>query len=135
VAVQAGEEEEAVDQHSLLPAAASDPKLWMVKCVAGAQREIVAQLMSKYIAYMQKDRPLGIFSAFCHDAAPSARSIFVARPFLLRCTLASLLLSMSSSVVTGCHAKARAWLPNLQQMHAVTLFSSATANSELQQTW
>ena len=71
-AVQAGAGDDVLDQHSLLPSATADPKLWMVKCVSGSEKEIVAQLMSKYIAFALRGQPLGIFSAFCHDLPPSA---------------------------------------------------------------
>jgi hypothetical protein len=78
--VQAGEDDAVLDQHSLLPSVTHDPKLWMVKCIAGGEREIVAQLMSKYVALEQQDRPLAIFSAFCHDlpnSAPLLSHIFI----------------------------------------------------------
>ena len=61
-----------VDQSSLLPSITEDPKLWMVKCVAGGEKEIVAQLMNKYISLSMQGRPLTIFSAFCHDLPPCA---------------------------------------------------------------
>ena len=62
-----------LDQHSLLPSVTADPKLWLVKCVAGGEREIVAQLMQKYATLAARGRTLGIFSAFCHDGAQGAR--------------------------------------------------------------
>jgi Early transcription elongation factor of RNA pol II, NGN section len=67
-----GEDEEAMDQHSLLPSASEDPKLWMVKCQAGMEKQIVAQLMSKYIAMQEAGTPLAIYSAFCQEIPPSA---------------------------------------------------------------
>jgi hypothetical protein len=65
--VQASRDDDVLDQHSLLPSMTDDPKLWMVKCIAGSEREIVTQLMQKYITFMNRDKPLSIFSAFCHD--------------------------------------------------------------------
>jgi hypothetical protein len=73
--MQASKDDDVLDQHSLLPSMTDDPKLWMVKCVAGAERGIVTQLMQKYITFMNREKPLSIFSAFCQDLSACALRI------------------------------------------------------------
>lgn len=55
-----------VGQQGLLPTA-RDPKLWLVECVAGSEREAVLSLMKKARAMAVKGTPLEIKSVFCQD--------------------------------------------------------------------
>ena len=63
-----GEEGEssAVTQQALLPRA-NDPKLWVVRCAEGAERELVVSLLQKCYDYEARGTPLMIKSAFCQD--------------------------------------------------------------------
>ncbi|KFM22733.1 Putative transcription elongation factor SPT5-like protein 1 [Auxenochlorella protothecoides] len=56
----------AVAQQALLPKP-SDPKLWVVRCAEGAEREVVVCLLQKCYDLAQKGRSLLIKSAFCQD--------------------------------------------------------------------
>eukprot|EP00887_Chlorella_sp_A99_P006595 scaffold3.g6595.t1 len=56
-----GLESSAVTQQALLPRA-SDPRLWVVRCAEGAERELV-----KCYDYAARRTPLMIKSAFCQD--------------------------------------------------------------------
>lgn len=63
----AGEEDGGmVGQQGLLPTA-RDPKLWLVECVTGSEREAVLSLMKKARALAAKGTPLEIKSVFCQD--------------------------------------------------------------------
>lgn len=62
-----GGEDEVVGQHTLLPSLTVDPKLWLVKCLSGQERQCVTQLMQKFIHHQMKRAPLAIVSAFCLD--------------------------------------------------------------------
>lgn len=55
-----------VGQQGLLPTA-RDPKLWLVECVTGSEREAVLSLMKKARAMAAKGTPLEIKSVFCQD--------------------------------------------------------------------
>ncbi|KDD73411.1 hypothetical protein H632_c2203p0, partial [Helicosporidium sp. ATCC 50920] len=60
------EEGGAVAQQALLPTP-TDPKLWVVRCAEGAERETVVCLMQKSYDLAAKNAPLLIKSALCHD--------------------------------------------------------------------
>ena len=62
-----------VSQQSLLPSV-SDPTLWIFRCSAGKEQELVYQIMNKCIAYARQGRPLGITSAL---VAQSKGKIYV----------------------------------------------------------
>jgi transcription elongation factor SPT5 len=62
-------DEEAYDditQNGLLPGA-KDPFLWLVKCRIGEEKNLVLQLMRKYIAFQSAPEPLQIKSAFAKE--------------------------------------------------------------------
>ena len=44
-----------------------DPKLWLVECKTGAEREAVVSLMQKTIELALKGTPLAIKSVFTQD--------------------------------------------------------------------
>ena len=75
------DDDDILDQHALLPSVTDDPKLWMVKCRAGCERIIVAQLMSKFIHCKQRKVPWGVTSAFCHDIPPRTLSYYTSPCF------------------------------------------------------
>ena len=56
----------ALAQEALLPTAA-DPRLWVVQCRAGREREAVMQLLQKSYALAARGAPIAIRSAVCHD--------------------------------------------------------------------
>lgn len=56
----------AVGQQAMLPTV-NDPKLWMVKCRSGCEREACVQLLQKQYAMQDKGTPLLIKSAFALD--------------------------------------------------------------------
>jgi transcription elongation factor SPT5 len=56
----------AVLQQALMPKA-TDPKLWVIRCADGAERDIVVRLTQKCYDYASKGTPLLIKSAFCKD--------------------------------------------------------------------
>ena len=60
------EADTAVLQQALMPTK-SDPKLWVIRCADGAERDIVVRLMQKCYDYATKGTPLQIKSAFCKD--------------------------------------------------------------------
>lgn len=61
-----GEGGSMVGQQGLLPTA-HDPKLWLVECITGSEREAVLSLMKKARAMAAKGTPLEIKSVFCQD--------------------------------------------------------------------
>lgn len=68
-AYRRGEEADAsgaVAQQALMPSV-RDPKLWVVRCAEGAEREIVICLLQKCYDYTVKGQPLLIKSAFAKD--------------------------------------------------------------------
>ncbi|GAB4821977.1 hypothetical protein N2152v2_009023 [Parachlorella kessleri] len=66
VATGEGEEVGAVSQQLLLPTPA-DPKLWVVRCGEGQEREAIVCLLQKCYDLANKGQPLLIKSAFCQD--------------------------------------------------------------------
>lgn len=60
------ETDQAVLQQALMPTR-SDPKLWVIRCADGAERDIIVRLMQKCYDYASKGTPLLIKSAFCKD--------------------------------------------------------------------
>ena len=56
----------AVMQQALMPKA-TDPKLWVIRCADGAERDIVVRLTQKCYDYAKKGTPLLVKSAFCKD--------------------------------------------------------------------
>ena len=56
----------AVGQQALLPTS-SDPKLWVVRCGEGQERELVSSVLQKCYDYAAKGTPLLIKAAFCQD--------------------------------------------------------------------
>ena len=56
----------AVSQQALMPTA-RDPKLWVIRCVDGAEREVVICLLQKCYDYAAKGQPLLIKSVFAKD--------------------------------------------------------------------
>mmetsp|Transcript_6930 Transcript_6930/g.23018 ORF Transcript_6930/g.23018 Transcript_6930/m.23018 type:complete len:1237 (+) Transcript_6930:184-3894(+) len=60
------EEVSATRQQRELPTV-KDPKLWMVTCKIGRERELVMSLMAKYIAMQEAGEPLLIKSAITQD--------------------------------------------------------------------
>lgn len=59
-------EQSAVLQQGLLPTI-NDPKLWIVQCRPGREREACMQLMQKFYTMAERNTPLGIKSAVCLD--------------------------------------------------------------------
>ncbi|KAJ3373770.1 transcription elongation factor spt5 [Allomyces arbusculus] len=53
-------------QHSLLPSV-RDPKLWMVRCREGKERDLVLLVMRKHFFATPRDTPVRIHSIFCRD--------------------------------------------------------------------
>ena len=60
------ETDTAVLQQALMPTKA-DPKLWVIRCADGAERDIIVRLMQKCYDYATKGTPLQIKSAFSKD--------------------------------------------------------------------
>ncbi len=56
----------AVSQQALMPTS-SDPKLWVIRCAEGAEREVVICLLQKCYDYATRGQPLMIKSVFCRD--------------------------------------------------------------------
>ncbi|KNE65095.1 hypothetical protein AMAG_10756 [Allomyces macrogynus ATCC 38327] len=56
----------ARSQHSLLPSV-RDPKLWMVRCREGKERDLVLLVMRKHFFATPRDTPVRIHSIFCRD--------------------------------------------------------------------
>lgn len=56
----------AVSQQLLLPTPA-DPKLWVVRCGEGQEREAIICLLQKCYDLASKGHPLLIKAAFCQD--------------------------------------------------------------------
>lgn len=56
----------AVSQQLLLPTT-NDPKLWVVRCGEGQEREVIVCLLQKCYDLASKGTPLLIKSAFCQD--------------------------------------------------------------------
>jgi transcription elongation factor SPT5 len=56
----------AVSQQALMPTA-KDPKLWVIRCAEGAEREVVVCLLQKCYDYATRGQPLLIKSVFCRD--------------------------------------------------------------------
>lgn len=56
----------AVSQQALMPTP-RDPKLWVIRCAEGAEREVVVCLLQKCYDYAAKGQPLLIKSVFCKD--------------------------------------------------------------------
>ncbi|KAL4420140.1 hypothetical protein ABPG77_010356 [Micractinium sp. CCAP 211/92] len=59
-------ENTAVGQQALMPTA-TDPKLWVVQCGEGQEREAVVCLLQKCYDYAKKGTPLLIKAVFCQD--------------------------------------------------------------------
>ncbi|GBF99267.1 hypothetical protein Rsub_11792 [Raphidocelis subcapitata] len=57
---------DSLAQEALLPTA-SDPRLWVVQCRPGHEREAVMQLLQKAYTLADRGTPLAIRSAACHD--------------------------------------------------------------------
>ena len=55
-----------VMRQALMPKA-TDPKLWVIRCADGAERDIVVRLTQKCFDYASKGRPLLVKSVFCKD--------------------------------------------------------------------
>ena len=55
-----------VGQQGLLPTL-NDPKLWIVTCRPGREREACIQLQQKFYTYNARNTPLGIRSVICLD--------------------------------------------------------------------
>lgn len=55
-----------VMRQALMPKA-TDPKLWVIRCADGAERDIVVRLTQKCYDYASKGRPLLVKSVFCKD--------------------------------------------------------------------
>ncbi len=58
---------EHVPQRLLIPSV-NDPKLWLVRCKPGKERDIVYNLMRKFLDYQTRDRPIEIYSAFARES-------------------------------------------------------------------
>lgn len=58
-----------VGQQGLLPTP-NDPKLWLVTCKAGHEREAVVQLLQKSYTMAERGTPLSIMSAVALDHLP-----------------------------------------------------------------
>jgi transcription elongation factor SPT5 len=65
--VDDGELDEEEDFYNRQPKATEDPKLWLVKCKIGKERQNCLTLLQKYY-YQNKSQNLKIFSAFSIDA-------------------------------------------------------------------
>ncbi len=61
-----------VGQQGLLPTP-NDPKLWLVTCKAGHEREAVVQLLQKSYTMAERGTPLSIMSAVALDHLPVGR--------------------------------------------------------------
>eukprot|EP00210_Caulerpa_lentillifera_P002505 g2402.t1 len=64
--VEYTQEATKANEQSLLPNQL-DPKLWMVQCRPGSEKQLCLQLMNKYITYRERDTPLDIKSAISLD--------------------------------------------------------------------
>lgn len=53
-------------RQALLPTTA-DPRLWVVQCRPGREREAVMQLLQKSYTLAERGAPIAIRSAVCHD--------------------------------------------------------------------
>jgi hypothetical protein len=62
-----------VGQQGLLPTP-NDPKLWLVTCKAGHEREAVVQLLQKSYTLAERGQPLRILSAVALDHLPVRRT-------------------------------------------------------------
>lgn len=58
---------EEITQTALAPTV-KDPNLWLIKCVLGQEKNVVLQLMRKYIAYQATSEPLQIKSIISPEA-------------------------------------------------------------------
>lgn len=63
-------------QQFLLPNPATDPKIWMVKCKEGKEREIILQIMKRLSASRETRNPLQVTAAFEREG-PMRGSIYV----------------------------------------------------------
>lgn len=63
-------------QQLLLPDPATDPKIWMVRCKPGKEREIILQLMKRLSASRETRNPLQVTAAFEREG-PMSGSIYV----------------------------------------------------------
>jgi transcription elongation factor SPT5 len=62
----------AMDDHrqmAMLPDATKDPKVWSVRCANGQERQLVLQLMNKFIVLGKEKKPIKITSAYCNEHA------------------------------------------------------------------
>ncbi len=55
-----------VEQQAMLPTI-NDPKLWLIHCRPGHERELCTQLLQKYYSRYRENAPLSIKSAVCLD--------------------------------------------------------------------
>ncbi|RKO92660.1 hypothetical protein BDK51DRAFT_35496 [Blyttiomyces helicus] len=60
---------EHVPQKMLIPGV-RDPKLWMLRCKPGKEREVIFSLMRKSAQLKKSNAPLQIYSAFARDSLP-----------------------------------------------------------------
>lgn len=58
--------DKAVIQQALMPTK-SDPRLWVIRCSDGSERDIIVRLLQKCYDYAAKGTPLLVKSAFCKD--------------------------------------------------------------------
>ena len=56
-------------QMAMLPDATKDPKVWSVRCKNGLERQLVLQLMNKFIVLGKEKKPIKITSAYCNEHA------------------------------------------------------------------
>jgi transcription elongation factor SPT5 len=56
-----------VPQSVLIPSV-HDTKLWLVSCKPGKEKSIVLNVMKRYFASMNSDKPISIASCFCRDS-------------------------------------------------------------------
>ena len=60
------ETDKGVMQQALMPTKA-DPRLWVIRCADGSERDVLVRLQQKCYDYASKGEPLLIKSAFCKD--------------------------------------------------------------------
>lgn len=90
--------EPAEDRSNVLPTK-SDPKLWLVKCKQGSEREACICLMNKYLALKKEGKPIHILSATVSDKVQSHLYVEAFREAHVREAIKGLMLIYQREVI------------------------------------
>jgi len=111
----------AVSQQALMPTA-KDPKLWVIRCAEGAEREVVVCLLQKCYDYAARGQPILIKSVFCRDQLKGYLYVEAFKADHVRGALKGL-----RGVFHGTQPKL---VPLLEMVSAITIPRAATRNAQ-----